>query len=1093
MALTPRVIDCPIRPSNQQAPITSAPVGRLKELVNKVATRNEGGPDGPSDPPGSGVRLTVESRKGFQALPVEVRDVTTGALVSSTAGVPGANLVATLGSEVVAVAGSVPYVLTENSPAWSKYPYIYSPVTARTKQVVSDNIQVAAPDGATIGGKIFRCWSQPETIGSSSVGVMAMVTDIDGTVVRAPWNVATGDFSLRAKVVSDGTRFWLACSLLTSIMVMCFDTHGVQIGSTLTLAAILVTKGSPWDVTFCEGYVLFVHAPNFNAEIRKFTISGTTLSSATYAMGNVARADHGVAWAENADADGNAYLLTAHQYVTIVEYAFRIGNLSTSPSVTGYFSVGQSSGDGIIYDQDGEGHTSGGIGLTPAEGTLFEMTGIFRGGVLYAQLSFAEYPGDVGGDVRDARIVPIVATIGALATVQATVRTVHAASRVFRHDGRDVLLVYFPSAATVIQGTFPDQTAVVGEPTYFLLDVLTRQVCGRLSPGTAGMEWTRKGWPEGALLTENKGAFLFHLAHVFVDTAGITHVPCCVQSRQFSNTVELLVEARSGAGHFSPTRTVTTAIVSAIGYQDIELGGVGQALEFGGELLLPGAIATSFDGANFSENGINLAPSQPTIVASSGGSIENGRREYIVVFQSINRNGDRVFSEPSAAVAITYTGSNGTGTLTGRSLRMTTHQNITIAIYATIMVSGVPTTVHYRVDDPLNPVVNDQMSATWTFVDTKAAATIQANEVLYTDNDFRVRDPMPPFSTADIFEGRAVCDSPDGSIWFSAQKAEGDAAWFSASQRIQAVTAEPLKNLVAMDGRLIEIYDKHVWAQDGTGMPGPTNSQVSSIRPAEKTTFTNGGTGFARLVNEGVMYSSSEGGVWLVTRGLLNQRVTGPVVDDIAAMTVTGIVVDAQQRIHIGARLGLSSYTSDIVFDQLSGIWSRFEAPVDPLVMHTLRGKILFADAFGIYAEGGDTVYTDVNHAGTQQYITGVIRFMPFRFSGVKGFSRLWRFNVQGVNLNNHTVTLQAQYDPDTTTPIITEAWTWAVDVADKWAFEFQPKMEQIEAVQIAIIESFPAGPTYSGQSFRLEMMGFEVGTESGLARVPLAKRIQST
>lgn len=1077
MPLQPQTISVPIRPANQQAPTTSAPAGRIKSMINKVATKNEGGPVGPNDPPDSGERLTVGARNGMQSLPLEVRNVTTGELVSSTVGVPGANLVSSLGTELVAVAGSTPYVLSENSASWSKYPYIYSPVTARTRPVVADNIQIANPEGATIGGKIFRVWSQPKAVNSNIVGVQGMVIDVDGTVIRAPFNLVAGFADARAKAVSDGTRFWVVFSVNTTVVIRAYDTHGVQIGAEVALTSELATSHDSWDLTYVGGYVLLAKVTSTVANVRKITISGTTISSTNYTLSGNARGSYGVGWAENADADGNAYLLTAYNDDgQIQEYAFRIGTLSTTPTVTGYFSVVQSSGEGMIYALDGEGHTAVGNGY----GYCCELTGVYRGGVLYAQVSFMEYPTDTVGDIRADRIVPVTGTVGALATAGATVRGVKAASRTFVHDGRDVLLAYYPDSGTAVVGESPDQVSYSGEPTYFLLDVLTMQVCGRFSPGIAGMEWMRQSFA-GA----TTGPFQFCVSHVFIDNISITHVPCGFQSRQFSDTTVTLIQARSGPTAFSPTKLVKSSLVSAIGYQDILLGGVGQAIETGEELMMPGAIATVFDGATFSEAGINLAPAQPAAVASTGGSVEIGRREYVVVFQSVERNGDRVFSAPSTPVVITTTGTDRTITLTGRTLRMTTRTNITIAVYRNVIVAGVPSTVHYRVDDPLVPLYNNIAAEEWTFADTASDDTISAHERLYTDDDLRPRDPMPGFSTADIFDGRVVCDSQDGSVWFSAQKVEGDATWFTASQRIPAVTAEPLKNIVAMDSRLVEIYDKHIWLQEAAGMPGPTNSSVGSIRAAEKATFTNGGTGHARLVNEGVMYSSSEGGVWLVTRGLINQRVTGPVVDDIAGLAVTGIVVDASQRVHIGAT------STDAVFDQLSGCWSRFDTPFAPTVVHLLRGLILFADSVGIVAEAPQ-FHRDYAHNGSQAYITGPLEFKPFHFGGVKNFNRLWRFNVQGRTMYRHTVTMTAVYDTDTS-GTVTESWTWAVEPGDKWAFEFQPKLEQMENLTLSFIESFPGALTYDGQSFEIEMLGFEMGVEQGLARVPLAKRIQST
>lgn len=1072
MALVPQpVTDVLIRPMNQQAPSTSAPVGRIKTLINKVATHFEGPAVPLGAAVGNGIALQIETRNGFQRLPKQINDVVTGALISAAAGIPTPTLLSSLGDRVVAVRGSNPYVLSENSASWSKYPYIYSPTISREQTVWAENVQVSNPCAASISGVVFRTWSQPAT-----GQVFGMVIDEDGAVIRAPFLIVQGAASCRAKVVSDGVRFWVVYSLNTFLDALCFDDHGVPLAS-IALIGTLNGESASWDVVFTGGAICVASGSTQQTggtdtvKLTVVSLSGSTITHNTTDLLFEALGNYAVAFADNQNSDTCAYLMTAKVNADsggTDERAFRIASLTTTPVITGYFSVDQtSSSRGIIYDEDGEGTFNFGI--------LNAMSGVVRGGELLAQLSFFDNTPPTPDD-RRARTVFLTVTVGTDSIVSPTIRSVTLASSVFQIDGRDSVLVYYPADDTITYSPLPDPSLAItlaGEPSYFVIDTLTQQVTGRHFIGTAGMNWSRDGWGVHSPSPVRYGPFTFCLPRPFVSQDGkTTSVTCGFDCASFAFSQKT----------YSPN--LVTSLMNAVGIADLQYGGVGQAVEFNGELLMPGAIATAFDGIRFSEQGISLQPQQMSLTQSNGGELSSlAFYTYIAVANSIDANGRRVQSATSFPVNIQLTGTNRTVTVVGIPIYMTTRNDITFALYRNVFTAGVPSTQRYRVDNPLNPIVNDPTTLTWTFVDSRNDLEILSGEVLYTDQLQVERDPMPSFSVGDVFDGRVDIVGPDNSISFSAQSVDGDATWFNLGQRIPRFMNRNILNLIQMDGRLVCISDNQVFVQDSGGFPDPTGAN-GNIQNAVKEPFTQGGNGFAKLIAQGVAYGTDGNGLWLISRGLVNSQMSSPVNDDISFGHITGIEVDSLQRLYVGL-----SATGFAMFDQISGVWSIFQGQTNPQLLHVINGNIAYSDDDTIKVYDPSS-HTDIDNTGAQQFIATVTELQPFLFYGIKKFDRVWKFNIQGTTLDSHTVKMTATYDPLTVKNPIVETWEWDVDAGDVFSFEFQPKLEQQSAMSLKFEEFFANGA--SGQSNMLQCFGFLLGIEQGLARMPLSQRIKS-
>jgi len=174
---------------------------------------------------------------------------------------------------------------------------------------------------------------------------------------------------------------------------------------------------------------------------------------------------------------------------------------------------------------------------------------------------------------------------------------------------------------------------------------------------------------------------------------------------------------------------------------------------------------------------------------------------------------------------ITTSGSQNTITLTGLMLHMTTRDDVTFIIYRNIIDNGVPSLIHYRLNDPVgNGIHNDPTALTWTYVDTVSDTLIKTNEPLYTDQSFLQRDPCPAFSVGTRIGNRAFVIGPDNAIWYSGELSEGTAPWFNIAQRIPKFTNDEIVSIEALDGRAICVTGKNVWYQDVSGLLDATGA-----------------------------------------------------------------------------------------------------------------------------------------------------------------------------------------------------------------------------------------------------------------------------
>lgn len=1061
MALTGQPVDVFLLAPNQQAPRTAGPVGRIQTTQNMIATRFERGGD---------MALRLEKRGGFVDLPTAVHDPVAGGALGGAV-LTGGELIDTLQNQLVLVANATPNVLAEDGPWWERVSYVLPTQALRQDVIYTANTQIATPDGAAAAG--VRCYTWKQRQASGTDAAMFMILDADGTPIRTPAPFVIG-YRMRVKVVSDGIRFWLFVSWSNGVggglgdnnmAVFTVERDGTQSASAAWGDLIEAESLGvvPWDVKNFGTFVGWIGGMQSDGGVfsyNRFTISGsvitrqhTALSGATQFSGGPAF-PHGCAWIENnVVSDSHAYFASLSNGC-IDAHAL---DLSVQPAV-------------VTHNYP----IAGGLSVGAGQGPLTNFAGyVDSSATVHVAASLTT-------NTTTSNTTVYTCTTGGVVTTT-LLRSAGLASRAFKLGPFTYVLVYYPSVASQTFGTGPSASVTFGQPTFFLIELSTLQVAGRWDSGLAAMDWPTKIDPAQG----NQAYFAWALPSPFTDG---------IAPSEF--VLPLGYRASTFAQQFKTGSDIVQTFdkfVSSVGIKATTIGPAGQGVEYAGELLLPGPIATNFTGYDFSEHGITLGPEAPSLTAATTGGaalVQGVPYEVIAVYEWTTAKGDRARSRPSTPVSLTLSGTDNSIVVSGKPLYLTNHTDVVISIYMTLAQNGARSLEHYKVTNDLSPVLNDKTATTWSFTIVTSDAANADGAQLYTDTGELPHEPCPAFSSGCVGENRAFVVGYDGAVWFSAEKNDGEELWFSSGFRITLPTNERRTAIRWMDGRIIIFCERSIWYVDGGRWPDPTG-QGASFRTPTKLPFPNGCTGFVEEIKEGLAYSSSTGGVWLLTRSLTNVQLSAPAIDDFDGHAVTCMAMDSSQRLLVG--LGASSPQA-MVFDDVVGMWFPVSTDSPVSLATALRGNAVVYNGT-LSREQSATVFQD-GPSGAGAAIISAAEIQHVHIGGVKNFKRVWMAALVGTYKGDHDLTVVVTYNDNTNTAAVpdgdqttlTTTFTFTPDAKAPYWYELPPSIEECASMAFRVTDSFPRGNP--GDSFALELFTFEVAIERGGYQVPVARRI---
>lgn len=1025
--LQPASFDVPIAPLNQHATKTGGPVGRLKKLVNGIVKKIAlGGTQAPD-------ALRIEKRDGFSQLPSTVRDPSTGATSGKT--LSGPTLFATYGAQLVAVFLAAPFVLSEAAGCWESPTYNAPTQVLRSHPVFSGALNgsvtpvQSVPDEARIGTRTMFTWVSGA---SGTFLTMAMLTDDDGTIVRQPFTV---DAVRKVRVCADGTQFWVVWENGANIIVNAYDVNGVF----LNTGGVGSAGTGYFDVTpstFASNSIVALQKDPASTGFKftTFAWNGATITVTSVAGAAVGASTGRVAYLKNDRNDHHYYMVTVDGAGPFTATLWPIAD-STLTTTAGPFTVTTTAASPVEIG-----------GAVTAVGNA-DCT---------VAMSFLDATPTPQLNRTDIYTV----TTGGVSTLVRTQRSLTLASRAFRMQiGGDYYAVgYYHSNPAGATG--------IAQSTYFLMDLGTSyQVAGRWEAGTAYEDW---------LTTANTVQYGY-LSTPQVDPNGGVHIALAYRA---SSAIAITTIGDT----FTPTKT----LVDVVGIKDYQFGpDSGQPVEHSGALFMPGPEAVNYTGATFAEDGIGLIPEVLTIANGGAGSL-TGAQEYVVVDEWTDNNGQRVRSPSGLPFSIS--GSSFQVTLTGLHNHVTRKQGMTHSVYRTVIKGGVQTVEHYKVSGSLQGgtylggiVTNDDTSNTWTFTDNMIDSVAANNEVLYTDKGYLDRFPAPAFSVGLATFDRIILWGYDRALWVSGQKTEGDAFWFHPDLRIPLPTQEDVTAIKMLDDGIVVLCDGGSIFMFPNG-PWPDATGGGSFPTPRELPFSNGCTGFAETISDGVIYSAQQGGIWLITRDFKNAYVGSPVEDEKAEdETFVGVATDDKQR-----TVFLTSGGNALVYDQVTGVWGTWSLPGGPSLITAHKGRVAYIPQSGAPYRQVIGQYFD----GTNTPIVTMARLRAAP-GGIRRFKRMWQVQMIGEWLGDHDMSVTASIDDIVTNaPTATQSWTPTSTGPYVYELPANAATELAAAVDYIFQDSFPRG---ASRGFALEALSIFAGLGDRSKDVPATQRIGST
>jgi len=653
-----------------------------------------------------------------------------------------------------------------------------------------------------------------------------------------------------------------------------------------------------------------------------------------------------------------------------------------------------------------------------------------------------------------------------------------------------------PPTITIL---LPNASAPEFQPIWFItpLDGKQPQV-GCLERGLAYADWRFDGQTVPNL-------FPLGLSSPFISD---TQPSIILPYRAKSFTAGETVTAPNGTA----TSIVTTASESTIGLKRFRLDQVtGQPVEAFNELIMPGPLGGGFTSSGFHEQGINVAPEAPFLVAEDHDTsiigVSPGAISIQVTFEWMDENGERGYSAPSPPLEFTLQEPNNGYTIGGRlplpldsngqptisnTYGVTNRAIVGISLYRTVTINGIPSVQLYKFTNDLN--VNGLYngtgtgsgfafpnSYTWYYRDQSLDAAVANQESLYTSKGLLPRYPAPPFSQGDVWENRTWLVGYDKAVWVSGDKQEGDGNWFFPGWRITLSGDDPVA-VKRMEQYLVIGGTSRMWYMPAQGFPNSTGT-AGSFPLAAPLPFPNGCTGHMVTSHIGTVYSSTAGGCWVVTRDLQNKWLSEPIKDQLGP--VTGIAVDQNQRIAV-----TDGGTVLYVYDPIPMAWYAWQMPSNVQKLSTFMGQFCYQDSNNVLQQVPGQ-YLDTFSGGNHP-ITPDLTLAGITFGQVRSVKRCWEMQLIGTYQGPHNINAVMTY-PDDTGFAPTTFGPAPVSSSAPYLIAINPKNEEAGQYGLRVFASFE-GVNTPGNSFSLEMISASVGLNRGAGqyKLPAGQRVRA-
>jgi hypothetical protein len=512
-----------------------------------------------------------------------------------------------------------------------------------------------------------------------------------------------------------------------------------------------------------------------------------------------------------------------------------------------------------------------------------------------------------------------------------------------------------------------------------------------------------------------------------------------------------------------------------------------QEAELGNNLHTTGGLLQMYDGVNFIEHGFNYYPENfSNSINAAAGSITAGTRQYVVVYEWFDNQGQVHRSTTSVPLSVVNVGATNTNTLTIPTLRVTekkgTRTNVQVVVYRTIAAG----TIFYKVTSTTSPVFNTTTADTVTYADTTSDSTLIGNGLLYTTGGVVDNAQAEATNILTTYKNRIVYVPEDKySYNYSKQAVNGSAVEFFDYQPTQIDRrGGEITALAQMDEKLIFFKESAIFFLSGNG-PDATGNQNDFSDPILIT--TDGGCINQNSVVSmplGLMYKSKKG-IYLLNRGL-NIEYVGKDVEAYNADTIISSKLVATKN---QVRFALSDGTL-LVYDYLVGQWYTFTNHNLIVDCTNFNDRFVYLRSDGIVLTENDG-YTDFGNA-----IKMKIKTSWLSFAQMQGYQRIYAAWFIGTFKSDHQLGITVAYDfnsnstnsvlIDTTDFINLETYGESSPYGSDtvyggefpyYQFEYKLPRQKCQSVQFTI-EDYQS--TTLGEGYDLSNIGVLLGIKKG-------------
>lgn len=522
--------------------------------------------------------------------------------------------------------------------------------------------------------------------------------------------------------------------------------------------------------------------------------------------------------------------------------------------------------------------------------------------------------------------------------------------------------------------------------------------------------------------------------------------------------------------------------------------------QLGNNLHIAAGMLFDYDGTNLVEHGFNLYPeNMVTANSTAAAGMTNGTRQYVVVYEWADIQGQIHRSAPSIAFSSVTALTTNVTTITIPTLRITekktTKGDVSIAVYRTEN-NG---TVFYRVSSITSPLLNISSQDTLAFTDNKTDASILANELLYTTGGILENIVPPSCTKVYVYNNRLVLAGLEDSnqIWYSRQFAQSESVNFSdfittrLDQGKKGVTG-----IVQLDEKIVFFKDNAIYYQVANG---PTDTGFNNDIYTPQAIATDVGcTSSKSIVTTplGVMFKSKKG-YYLLDRSLQVQYI-GAQVEAYNELTPSGsLLCDSVNQVRFTHTDGPC-----LVYDYYIKQWSTFTNH-NSVATRRWNSNFVILRSNGIVDSEDTTSYLDNSSNIQMKVVTNWIQV-----GGLQGFQRVYQASLIGKFRSNHILRVRIGYNFEESyrddfninsitalgSSIYGDDTTYGAGlyyggVTDsQFQFKINNSIQKCQAIRYEITTVNPE--SIDGASFNLTAISLDVGIKKGLFKIAKLKNM---